>query len=246
MSTHRTGFDAAKLSDKDWKGEDVKFDKTMAQRPSDKNRRCTDAFCCIFFSVFLAGMLTCTIWGYAAGDIYKLMAPIAQDGQICGFGDAEGYDYLYIEDVTAALSTDEYAFDHGVCVKQCPTSPQDTVECVPACTSTNVVYTTYELFGYCAFTKDDLPADAQQYWERTVQSFNNSYAGSAFTDIYGARWVVYLSPLLAVLLTFGYIYFMDKCAYYLSWISVVIIELTLIGTGVYCLLARQARVEGMT
>jgi len=57
-------------------------------------------------------------------------------------------------------------------------------------------------------------------------------------DVYNARWTIGLSPLLAVIFTFGYIYFMDKCAYYLSWISVALIQVALIGTGVACYLQK--------
>ena len=79
MSSRTQGFDESKLSDRNWKGEGVKFDKKMAQRPSDANRKCTDAFCCIIFTLFLGTMLSLTIYGYVSGDPGKLVAPIAAD-----------------------------------------------------------------------------------------------------------------------------------------------------------------------
>lgn len=242
----RESFDAAKLSDPNWKGEEVTFDKNMSKKPSDNNRKTTDALCCIIFTVFLISLLGVTIYGYCAGDVWRLVAPIDQDGNICGFDTMEGYDHLYIEDVTTALKPNKDLFSYGVCVKECPKSAEDTVECNPACSATNEVYKTYELFGYCAFEKDDLPEDAQENYDATMESFANSYGGSAFTDIYGARGAIYFSPLLAVIFTFGYIYLMDKCAYYLSWISVVLIQLMLIGTAVGSYFVRQEYIEGMT
>lgn len=51
-------------------------------------------------------------------------------------------------------------------------------------------------------------------------------------DVYDARWLIVCSPLIAILFTFSYIWFMDKCAYWLSWFAVVVIELTLLGISI--------------
>ena len=139
----------------------------------------------------------------------------------------------------------EDLFAYGVCVKSCPTAEDLTVECNPAC-GNYPVYPTYYLLEYCAFGYDDLPAEAQEHWDDLESSFSNTSYGSAAMDVYSARWVLALSPVFAVIFTFGYIYFMDKCAYWLSWISVGIIQLALIGTGLGCYFYRKNLIEGMT
>ena len=130
-------------------------------------------------------------------------------------------------------------FDYGICVKECPDSTTFNVECSPACPSTMEVYETYYLFSYCAFTYDDLPQSAKDHWDDLTESFTNSYYGSGFADLYTARWTILASPLVAVIFTFAYIYFMDKCAYYLSWFSVALIQFALIGLGVYTYMWRS-------
>jgi hypothetical protein len=63
-------------------------------------------------------------------------------------------------------------------------------------------------------------------------------------DVYAARWTIAASPLVCIFFTFLYIYFMDKCAYWLAWISVAVIELTFLGLGTGCLIAMLNMSEG--
>jgi hypothetical protein len=244
MST--TGFDSSKLQDRSWKGEGVKFDKKIAKKPADKDRRCTDAFCCIVFALFFGCMLALTTYGYIYGSPGKLIAPIAPDGTICGYDKREGYPYLYIQDITSASAKGADIFAYGVCVKECPTSKTSTLECSPACDPQYPVYPTWYLFDYCATTYDDLPPSAQANWDNIMNTFQNSYYGSGIMDIYKATWPILLSPIFGILFTFGYIYFMDKCAYWLAWISVALLQLILIGSGIGCYMYRQDLIEGMT
>ena len=50
-------------------------------------------------------------------------------------------------------------------------------------------------------------------------------------DVYDARWTIIGGIMLAVLTTFGYIKFMDWCAYYMAWFSVVLLGLFFVGGG---------------
>ena len=47
--------------------------------------------------------------------------------------------------------------------------------------------------------------------------------GDTTKDLYDARYVVYGSFGIALVIVFLYIFMMDKCAYYLAWISVGLI-----------------------
>lgn len=50
-------------------------------------------------------------------------------------------------------------------------------------------------------------------------------------DVYDARWVITGGIVIAIVLTFAYIKFMDKCAYQLAWASVVLLFIFLAGSG---------------
>ena len=132
MSSIPADFDRNQLADRNWKGEGININKDIARKPTDKNRRCTDILCCIIFLAFLVGMLTAAIYGYVNGDPYKLIAPIDGDGAICGFdpGFVE-YPKLYIADIISAADNPDDVFKYGVCVKKCPDSSTDDVECKP-------------------------------------------------------------------------------------------------------------------
>lgn len=65
-------------------------------------------------------------------------------------------------------------------------------------------------------------------------------------DLYEARWMLLLTPVIAILFTFAYIFFMDKCAFWLSWFSIILVELSFIGIGLGCYISRQNIIEGET
>ena len=65
-------------------------------------------------------------------------------------------------------------------------------------------------------------------------------------DLYEARWMLLLTPVIAILFTFAYIFFMDKCAFWLSWFSIILVELSFIGIGLGCYISRQNIIEGLT
>lgn len=66
------------------------------------------------------------------------------------------------------------------------------------------------------------------------------------TDLYESRWMLLLTPVICIIFTFIYIYFMDKCAFWLSWISIILVELTLIGIGLAAYFKRQDIIEGLS
>lgn len=50
-------------------------------------------------------------------------------------------------------------------------------------------------------------------------------------DIIDAKWIIFGGIVITVLFTIGYIKFMDWCAVYLAWFSVVLLGLFFIGSG---------------
>ena len=137
MSSLPPDFDRSKLKDRKWKGEEIEVNESIARTPTEKNRRCTDLLCCILFLAFIVGMFASAIYGYVNGNPGKLIAPIDGDGKICGYSPGySGYNKLYIDDINSATQSPTNVFKYGVCVKSCPTSAGDTIECVPTTTIT--------------------------------------------------------------------------------------------------------------
>lgn len=60
-----------------------------------------------------------------------MIAPVNADGDICGYSPGvEDYPSLYIDDINAALSNPTKAWTSSVCVKSCPSSAADPIDCV--------------------------------------------------------------------------------------------------------------------
>ena len=151
----------------------VKFSRDVADSPIEKPRKCTDLFCCLFFTIAFAVSLAGAIYGFVAGDPWKLIAPIDGDGRICGYSSVDGvdmsnYKYLFIGDINEALSPDKATqrnlFDYGVCVKECPTEKNPSIECigtekVPNCANASYSYFTYSLLSYCIPVEESLPEE---------------------------------------------------------------------------------------
>jgi len=99
MSSLPSNFDMKKLSDRNYKGDDFKINPKLVKEPFN-NRKCTDCFCALVFSAFLAGMIAMIVYGYDVGVPEMLLAPINSNKAICGFtAGTEGKPYLYIYDV---------------------------------------------------------------------------------------------------------------------------------------------------
>ena len=121
--------------------------------------------CCIIFTVTLVSMLVASIYGYSAGEPWKLIAPIDGDNNICGYTPGyEDYTHLYIGNIDQAAQPSEVVsiFDYGICVKECPDKVPFTIECKPTgevddC-GAGSDYTTTELLSYCIPNYDSLPS----------------------------------------------------------------------------------------
>ena len=119
-----------RLRNRKWKGEDVSFRASVADRPSDVNRRCTDPFCCFLFVVYIIAMVVGSIYSVQHGEVKRITAPIDPDGNLCGL--TLGYEdvpNLYISDIVNATLHPTDVFLHGVCVKECPCIDTREYEC---------------------------------------------------------------------------------------------------------------------
>ena len=104
----------------------------------------------------MVGMFWATIYGYINGSPGKLIAPIDGDKNICGYSTGfEDYPLLYIDDISKAANNPTKVFSYSVCVKSCPSSVDDPIECktttgMPSCQpDPGMEYATTEFFNYC-------------------------------------------------------------------------------------------------
>ena len=162
----------------------------------------------------------CSVFGMMNGHPDKLLSPIGGDGKICGVSPGyEDYPYLYVGDITKALKDSQRMFKWGVCVKKCPKTADEKLECkttkeVKSCNlDKSDRYGSSYFFEYCMPVYETLAPDVQRQWTTMKNEFSKSKSGSVMMDIYDARWVIMGGIVIAIALTLAYIKFMDKCAY---------------------------------
>lgn len=87
--------------------------------------------------------------------------------------------------------------------------------------------------SYCVPEYDSLPQSVKNNWDALLKSVSDSSFGEIFADIMISKWVILISIFIAALMTFVYSYLMHFCAQVLSWISVVLIQIMLVGIGYF-------------
>ena len=178
-------------------------------------------------------MIALAIYGYCEGQVGQMMAPVSGDGQMCGYSPGvEDYPDLYIADIQwSSLHTSDL-FKPAVCVKKCPKENGDTIECVNTkwytdknanCATYDDIYGSSEAFGYCLPIEDKLTPLQQKNWDKMEAAFEDSFLGGWATDCYKARWVILTCAGISIAIALIYIYIMDWCAFWIAWISVVLI-----------------------
>lgn len=80
-----------------------------------KNKRCTDCFCLLIFTAFLAGTVFALQYAFTKGDPSRLIQPFDPDHTPCGKGKAKDYPFIYFADPLG-----KHMFRDTVCVKECP------------------------------------------------------------------------------------------------------------------------------
>lgn len=197
-------------------------------------------------------MFYATIYGYVNGNPGKLIAPIDGDGRICGYSeDVKDRPSLYIWDIVKAAKNPLNLFSYGVCVKDCPSNEDTKVDCQKTsihsekdcAIDADERYSTTEFFNYCIPDYDTLPQEAKDNWKGVKDEINKTSFGGAFADLYMARWVLLISIGICLIMTLIYIKFMDWCAYWLSWFSVGLVFVALVGSGVWVLMLRAQKIE---
>ena len=243
MSSLPPDFDMKKISDRKYKGEDFNIDPNLVKDPFN-NRRCTDVFMAIVFLAFLGLMGFMTGYGYINGQPDMLLAPVDQNGNICGYSEGyQNYPHLYIYDITAALTPPYSLTSDTTCIAECPKTMGAVLDCQNQLQCDRVgttydAYITYDFLGYCVPEKDSLPQSVQDNFTEASDQLLNSAGGAPLYDIYKSRWVLVSSVFIGIFYAFLYIKFMDWCALQCAWISVITVGLALIGGGFTCWFVR--------
>lgn len=91
-----------------------------------KNRECTDIFCAILFILVTIAGIGTGIYGLFNGDLDRIGQPFDTDGNACGIGSLQDYQYLYFNEPKNTNLTEK-----NICVSACPKSSSDTIKCYP-------------------------------------------------------------------------------------------------------------------
>ena len=209
------------------------------------HRRTTDVLFLLLIWGMWAGMTAVGYQGLTTGDPYRLVGPIAYNGDVCGFQGSEYASHKYLYTVTEE--------GLGVCVSSCPssdaplnsTNPEDyycfdQVSSDPSQRSdyianncmTNGEYTigltlclcnirrsTVDIFKRCVFSDSSVRSS---YINQDVPSYIQNFAA----DIYTARNVIFGFGFgLAVFLSFLWTYLLE-----IRWLGYILVYTGLFGS----------------
>ena len=153
----------------------------------------------------------------------------------------EDYPYLFIGDIHSAVEKPTDIFEFGVCVEGCPATSEESktsLKCkttneVRSCAMTDVnSYGSRSIFSYCVPETDTLSEDVKGHWSDLEARMMELMGGDSARDLYNGRYVVVGSFGIALIIVLAYVWMMDKLAVYIAWISVVMIEVSLVVGGV--------------
>jgi len=85
--------------------------------------------------------------------------------------------------------------------------------------------------------------EVKKNWEALKTTVKYTKIGSAFVDLLQTRWLILIGACSALVFTLLYIRFLDWCAYWISWLTVVIVLAVLVGCGVGLLHYRATKIS---
>lgn len=190
-----------------------------------ENRKCTDAFCGIFFWTTIVAMIGVSGYCIVQGNIETLIAPVDGERNICGVGAANDYPYLFFEDADTSKNITNL-FAKSVCVKECPTAANQDLDCFVTPTKQVCHKSQYgsKPFGLLCF-----PNDATESFTENWNEFMDSDAGHFLNDVYRSWKSCVICLVLGVVYTVIFMYALAYCTTCLAFISIGCIEIMLLG-----------------
>ena len=184
-------FDYSKLKDRQYAAHDYNVDKAHANGPQPA-RRCTDCLCLIIFMAACGGVLYMSILGYVKGNPDEMLAPVSGGNQICGYGVATGFDYLYIPNIAAAAANPTNLFLYGVCIEKCPSSSSGSYNCLatnqypsPDTCNNYPIYPTTIFGNYCIPDFNSMTTEVSSAEAAALKTaFDGTGLGGFINDMY--------------------------------------------------------------
>ena len=237
--------------DGDYKGEPL--DEKLRDGPIE-HRGCTDCICCLSFLLFLIAWFACGIYGFANGDPYLLTYLYDSDENACGRPDedAEDYPYLYFPFPIPGY------LKYRVCVKDCPESYDDEVECYKNnyfkdnCQFRweEVFDDPHEVYGYLKgyYPSDgyikrvclpDLSDDDERGWlssayDEVVDFIDVNTMQKWFGDVVTCWPTFFIVAGIALVIAAFYLLLLRYCIGVMVWLSIFTILGLLVAFGIVC------------
>jgi hypothetical protein len=94
----------------------------------------------------------CTVYGIKEGDVKKMVAPYDKDMKICGVDkEVKNFPSLYfpVLTVTSGENIANTLFKKAICVKKCPKTKGDKIECSAGSSCGTAISNTINIMNYC-------------------------------------------------------------------------------------------------
>ncbi|TNV81603.1 hypothetical protein FGO68_gene10682 [Halteria grandinella] len=242
----------SQLSNPAYDGADYTYPPAYANGPQSIPRRCTDLFFYALFLLFSCALCFCAFHGYKYGHPTKLFAPLDSEGNICGFDQGyEEYRYMYVWDIKEAVQDAWSIFDSAVCVRECPKRVTEGVngtskevfdiDCKKTkyfgqkeCAEAPLKYSSISFYSYYCFPDArDIPTDVFTNVTQAMSKIVEDSAGRQAADVAASWKVIVLSAFIALLISVIYSFFLKKFAKVLTFVSLVLIFISLVAMGQY-------------
>lgn len=176
-------------------------------------RRLTDKFCLALFLLVVVLFSIVTFRNINSAEFQKAFRPIDSSGHVCGDRgekeDSQLYKYLYID----TPSKTSGPLDRRVCVKSCPTSQNDTLDCLPnskiASCSELGTHSSKLIAGRIC-----IPDDVEFYKDISRQLYGVD-TSTVFEAVVGNYKLLLLSVAIGFALSFLYSKLMSVCAFFI-------------------------------
>lgn len=208
-------------------------------------RRFTDILFAIIFICFLVLLAVISIWGYSKGDLDNIAQPYDGDKEKCGVGERKDFRYVFI-DKSVLIPDTSPSFsdlvDKTICVKKCPSSTDETVDCFPLKSNlTNCnqlkVYKTYGLFGrICIPSAEDLSG-------LILNNIDLSYGEEAVEEIQNAWPIFIITFFVTIIVCIIFYLLLQTCAGVILWLTIIGTIFGLLGFGVFSWLKRNELID---
>ena len=192
-----------------------------------RNRRCTDVFCLFIFVAFWIFIGYLSVFAYSKGKFSNIAKPIDSDQMPCGEGNRKDYPILYLTDPTSVKF-----YQNTVCVKKCPETDADKLECfvnqdITSCDDVDVKGS-ITLFGRVCLPHVKTMANYVK------EGIHMSYIQEAIEDVKEVWPMVLVGIVIGCLILAVYLYLIRLCTKVFIYLLVILILVALVGSGVYC------------